>query len=192
MAAKNTAAAEPKQCECAKYSAVDPAELTEENLASGDYQELTTGCTATTKNLFAQGHDARLKGFLIRAGAAGLEVARHDGGVRVSGTAQGWADKFNFGRMVRDGIKRAELKELAKQERADARAAKQAEAKAAQTRRTAAKTKEMAKKTKAEETAQVVKAKVSRWTYTGVVEKGVFHYSDSKGNAKTAVKFQIV
>lgn len=63
-----------------------------------------TGCTATTRRTFAPGHDARLKGFLIRAGREGLLIRTPEGGadqvpVRV-------AERFGFAQMVRDGIAR--------------------------------------------------------------------------------------
>ncbi|MFD5376385.1 hypothetical protein ACFWJE_18560 [Streptomyces griseoincarnatus] len=50
MAANKTTvqADELKPCECAAYDAL-PADLTDADLESGDFEVLTTGCTATTK-----------------------------------------------------------------------------------------------------------------------------------------------
>jgi hypothetical protein len=59
-------------------------------------------CTQTTKRTFAPGHDAKLKGFLIRAGRAGLLISTEQGNVEPTAIA----DLFGFGHMVRDGIKR--------------------------------------------------------------------------------------
>lgn len=71
----------------------------------------TTGCTATTKRQFAPGHDARLKGFLIRAGRENRMVRVGDD---VNTSAQAVADQFGFGYMVREGIARKTAKKAAK------------------------------------------------------------------------------
>lgn len=110
-------------CECSKYDAV-PANLTEEQLAGGDYPIWTTGCTATTKREFAPGHDAKLKSALITWGAVDADVRKgitHD-------TAEGWAKGYHFGYMVVEGIAKAKDKLAAKAERAAKKAAKPAKA----------------------------------------------------------------
>lgn len=89
-------------CACSGFKAVDVAG----NVVA------TTGCTASTKRTFAPGHDARLKGFLIRAGREGNLVRTPEGGndqvaVRV-------AERFGFAQMVRDGIARKAAKKVAK------------------------------------------------------------------------------
>ncbi|QJD54049.1 hypothetical protein SEA_GALACTICA_102 [Streptomyces phage Galactica] len=71
----------------------------------------TTGCTATTKRQFAPGHDARLKGFLTRAGRENRMVRVGDD---VNTSAQAVADQFGFGYMVREGIARKTAKKVAK------------------------------------------------------------------------------
>lgn len=81
-------------CACSGFKAVDAAGRV----------VATTGCSASTKRTFAPGHDARLKGFLIRAGREGNLVRTPEGGsdqvaVRV-------AERFGFAQMVRDGIAR--------------------------------------------------------------------------------------
>lgn len=114
-------------CECSKYDAV-PANLTEDQLASGEYPTWTTGCTATTKRDFAPGHDAKLKSHLITWGAVDADVVRgitHD-------TAEGWAKSFHFGYMVTEGIAKAKAKLAAKAERAAKKTAPKAERKLAE------------------------------------------------------------
>lgn len=164
-------------CECSRYEALVSEQLTEENLASGDYDVYDTACTATTKRTFAPGHDARLKSALIRWGAAGLEVSRVENGLRVSASAEQWADKLNFGYMVRAGIDRAVAK-------AAARAAKRAAS---------------AERKLAEKAGIVtpepapVKAKVGRWVYEGTVDGNEFVYADRKsGEAKRTIKFTLI
>jgi hypothetical protein len=111
-------------CECSKFDAVDSGQLTEANLESGDYETFDTGCQAETGRTFAPGHDARLKSHLIKWGSQGLEVARMEGGMRVSSDAQDWANKYGFGHMVSAGIAKATEKAKAKATRNAARAAK--------------------------------------------------------------------
>lgn len=82
-------------CACSLVVAID---------AAG--RETRTGCTATTKRTFAPGHDARLKGFLIRAGRDGLHVREVGLGVAHETTPAKFADRYGFGHMVRDGIAR--------------------------------------------------------------------------------------
>jgi len=178
MAAKNTAkktapaADELQPCECSKYDAVFPDELTEENLESGNYQIFETGCTAQTKRLFAPGHDAKLKSALIKWGALGLDIRRTEAGVATSAEAVKHASRFKFAHMVAAGIKRAEDKRLAKLAKAEERAAK--------------------KVAKAEPANPIVTAKVGRWERQGTVTDGVFTYTDAKGATKTATKFALV
>ncbi|MFI9117884.1 hypothetical protein ACIGW0_00495 [Streptomyces bikiniensis] len=175
MAAKNTAKTAPaatdeaQACECSRYDAMFPDELTEENLESGDYQVFETGCTATTKRLFAPGHDAKLKSALIKWGALGLDIRRTDeAGVAVSAEAVKHASRYKFAGMVEAGIKRAEERRVAKA----AKAAK--------------------KVAKAEPANPIVTAKVGRWTREGTVTDGVFTYTDAKGATKTATKFALI
>ena len=119
--AKNTAT-EATPCECSKYDALILEQLTETALENGDYDIFTTNCTSTTRNLFAPGHDAKLKSFLIQHGAAGHEIRRNEGGVATSAEALKHADRYEFGHMVRAGIAKAAEKAKAKAEREKARA----------------------------------------------------------------------
>lgn len=131
-AAKVKTAAHP--CECGLFETLVNVRP---NDTDGDLvwdEEFTTGCGgATTLRTFAPGHDARLKGFLIKMGARGEDVDRVDGGVRIGGDALGWAHKYGFGSQVSAGIENAlakiearKAKETARQEAADLRAAQKA------------------------------------------------------------------
>lgn len=90
-------------CACSLVVAID---------AAGN--ETRTNCTATTKRTFAPGHDARLKGFLIRAGVEGLHIREVGLGVAHETTAAKFADRFGFGHMVRDGIANGQARKIAK------------------------------------------------------------------------------
>jgi hypothetical protein len=145
-------------CACAGFVAVDLLGA-----------KRTTGCVSTTKRTFAPGHDARLKGFLIRAGAEGLLIRTPEGGdLRDAMTI---ADRFGFGTMVVAGIKAA-------QSRAFAKLIKD--------------TKKQAKAT--HETPKQVTCKVGRWTYEGVITDDPmngpkFTYTNAKGLQTTTPKF---
>lgn len=114
-------------CECSKYEATIGEQLTEENLASGNYDTFSTGCVATTKREFAPGHDAKLKSFLITHGAQGHDIRF---GITL-GTAEQFAKQYTFGYMITEGIAKATEKLAAKAEREAARAAKKTAPKAA-------------------------------------------------------------
>lgn len=77
-----------------------------------NFADATTGerlvCTATTKRTFAPGHDARLKGHLIRIGRAGHLVHTPEGGTPQFPAVV--AERFGFAHMVRDGIARTPKK----------------------------------------------------------------------------------
>lgn len=133
-----------------------------------DGTELTTGCTSTTKRTFAPGHDARLKGFLIRAGAENMMVRV---GEDVNTSAQAVADQFGFGYMVAEGIRKAEKRAFLAMIR---------------------ETKKAAKKT--HETPKQVAAKVGRWEYEGVITDSPEHgpqftYTNRKGVQVTTTRF---
>lgn len=109
-------------CECSKFEAQISEQHTEENLASGNYDTFSTGCTATTKREFAPGHDAKLKSFLIEHGAQDHMIVK---GI-THGTAESFAKQYTFGYMIVEGIEKAKGKLAAKAEREAARAAKKA------------------------------------------------------------------
>lgn len=112
MNAKTTAAktTAPHRCACNAFVAID---------AAG--RETRTGCEATTRRIFAPGHDARLKGFLIRAGRDGLHVREVGRGVAHDQHPTQIADRFGFGRQVREGINRPAKAKKAKKVAAPAK-----------------------------------------------------------------------
>lgn len=129
----------------------------------------TTGCTQLTRRTFAPGHDARLKGFLIRAGVQGHTVRIGAKGPEM--TAQQVADHFGFGYMVADGIKRGAEREFAKTLRETVKAAK-----------------------KTHRTPKQVTCKVGRWEYEGVITDSPEHgpqftYTNRKHVQVTTTKF---
>lgn len=68
----------------------------------------TTGdrlaCNRETTRTFAPGHDARLKGFLIRAGRNGDQIKVY--GNEGTFTAQAVANRFGFAHQVAEGVSR--------------------------------------------------------------------------------------
>lgn len=125
--------ADKTPCECSKFDTL-PEDLTEEQIETGDFESFDTGCQAETARTFAPGHDAKLKSALIKWGALGLEVRKNEGGMAVSGSAESWAAKYDFGHMVIAGIAKAREKAEAKATRKAAKAAapKKAERKLAE------------------------------------------------------------
>lgn len=116
-------------CECSLFEAFIPEQLTDETIESGDFDTLTTGCTATTKRTFAPGHDAKLKSFLIKHEAAGNEIRRNDG-IAVTADAMGHARRYDFAHLVAAGIEKAQAKAEARATRAATKAANAAKPKA--------------------------------------------------------------
>lgn len=90
-------------CQCSQFVAYN----TESDV------EYTTGCNAQTARTFAPGHDARLKGNLIRWAVLGYEIRVGD----VTKSAEGWAEGFGFGYMVAAGIRRSAERAAAKAEK---------------------------------------------------------------------------
>lgn len=118
---------EPKACECSLFTVLTNVR---DDAESGDIlydDELSTGCSATTNSIFAPGHDATLKSFLIGAAFEDGDVRRRDGALSVSDDSMGWAAKYGFTAQVKAGIER----KRAKLEARSARLAKAQEAKEA-------------------------------------------------------------
>ena len=156
--------------------ALDAAQANEERNSRecqcGNFADAETGarlvCDRETQRTFAPGHDARLKGFLIKVGAQGHAV-RTLGGQVVS--AEQAANIYGFGHMVAAGIKRAGEKAFEKE---------------------LAKVRKAAKKS--HETPREVTCKVGRWTYEGVITDSPNHgpqftYTSRKGVQTTTTKF---
>ena len=144
-------------CACGGYVAKD---------AAG--RETRTACNAVTKRTFAPGHDARLKGFLIRAGVEGLLISTPEGGAEQS--PERVADRFGFGKMVTEGVNRGKAREWAKATKVAAKPAPKVAA------------------------PVTVTAKVGRWEYRGVILAAgdgspVFRYTNAKGVTTDTMKF---
>jgi hypothetical protein len=97
-------------CECSHWWAGETVDTEDGDLAVE--HEMTTGCPGNdpVRHTFAQGHDAKLKSLLIRAGVAGLEV--HDGR-GTSTDAIGAARQFGWTDQVQNGIERAKTRATA-------------------------------------------------------------------------------
>jgi len=196
------------RCACHAYEIESWIGEVPEDGDPNDYVQYEgTGCTQYTERIFAPGHDAKLKSLLIKAGAAGLEVVLHDGGVNSHASAEHFAKGLGFEHQVLAGIKRALAKEMARAEKKSAKAQK---AMAAQTskeiaKRAAAdakikKAQAAAKQSRAPRTQQQQVAekaletppytiKVGRWTYQAVIDqKGNATYQTSGGQTKTVKK----
>lgn len=109
---------QPKPCACSQYEV-----RTDEGVTS-------TGCTAQTVRSFVPGHDAKLKSMLIKAAIAGQDVTRLATSEYPESTltARQAAEDFNFAGHIDKGVETHEKREAVRQEKADARAAKKAEA----------------------------------------------------------------
>lgn len=108
-------------CQCGWYFRADE----EGNVIEGG------ACAATTSRQFAPGHDARLKGLLIRAGIAGAEVSMHHGAALVSKSADQAAMAYGFYQQVLHGIELGKGAQQAKYDKADAKTADRVAKKAA-------------------------------------------------------------
>ena len=131
------------------------------------FEDYTTECTRTTKNVFAQGHDAKLVGYLVRAELAGEEISIVRGGVKVT-----FPGAVSAAGTVSDALA---LKAEAQLTAAIARLAKATARQAAKTARKAAKAVEAP-------ADREVTIKVGRWTYDATVTStGVASYTNKKG-----------
>lgn len=146
------------------------------------------GCVSDTRHTFAPGHDARLKGLLIRAGVAGQEVAWLSAdGTRTGSDAQAVANRYGFGAQVAAGIARG-LAKPAKRNSARSRVA----AKVANTPLFGSSIPStqvnranltLVPEAKPEPTVTV---KIGRWEYAATIDdRGVATYTDKQGNIQT-------
>jgi len=189
------------RCACHAYEIESWIGEVPEDGDPNDYVQYEgTGCTQYTERIFAPGHDAKLKSLLIKAGAAGLEVVLHDGGVNSHASAEHFAKGLGFEHQVLAGIKRAQAKAMARAEKKAAKVeqklmynAEQAEAKikkaqAAAKQSQAPRTQQQQVAEKALETPPYT-IKVGRWTYQAVIDqKGNATYQTSGGQTKTVKK----
>lgn len=130
--------------------------------------DYTTECTESTTRVFAQGHDAKLVGYLVRAEMAGQEIRR--GSVHFAGAVQAAAH-------VSEALA---AKTQAQLDVAKARVAKKAAAAAAKAARKSTKAAEV---TIADRDATI---KVGRWTYVASISaSGVATYKTKLGRTVT-------
>lgn len=197
------------RCECSRFSVLTNVR---EDL-NGDLiwdEEFTTNCIAPTRNTFAPGHDAKLKRFLIIAGASDWEVTKDEGGMSRNADAMTFAREFGFGYMVSNGITALQAKQ-AKQAAAIARKhereeARNAKALARAERKSSRKPTEIIEvdghrlHKAAEADGSLATRKVGRWEYEGIVtmhrveggEKAdtieVFSYQNKEGKVILTTK----
>jgi hypothetical protein len=181
----NAAGSTVTRCSCSVYTTAAEPEV----------------CRASTTRLFAPGHDAKLKGRLIRAGVADAMVTATDADGNTAELApMEVARLFGFARQVHAGIALGKDKEQAKAERKakreaerearqlrrEAEQAARAEAKAAKASKDAAFAAALAGLAE-EATPALITAKVGRWLYTGTEQAdGTFVYEDKQGKTKVA------
>ncbi|MFE7764685.1 hypothetical protein [Streptomyces sp. NPDC057438] len=72
-----TPTAAGKPCACGSYYYLVP--LHEDAGKDQVWERKTTECTSTTQSTYAQGHDAKLRKFLVSAGVGGYRVHRVEG-----------------------------------------------------------------------------------------------------------------
>jgi hypothetical protein len=93
-------------CACSTFYAL---ENVRDDTETGDLvwdAEYNTGCQETTKNTFAPGHDAKLKGFLIKMSDLDVEIHRTEGGMSITAGPIEHAQKYGFSVQVAAGIQR--------------------------------------------------------------------------------------
>lgn len=181
-------------CRCAAFYVLVNVHETESGDLTWD-EELTTGCSGTlTGRDFAPGHDAKLKGYLIRWGIAGHEVTWVEGGMSQTANAVTVASRFGFAQQVRNGIANGLIKaEIRKIRRGEV--SESAEAATRVVEEIHARDEQQNYDIHSDEVAEepeIVKAKVGRWTYEGTVDGDEFTYTDKNGNPKTTTKFTLI
>jgi hypothetical protein len=148
-------AAKLTQCLCSSF---DFGTFGEDGSAES-YSDYNTGCTQTTTRVFAQGHDAKLVGFLVRAELAGEEISTSGGGMRMT-----YDGAVKAARTVSEALA---AKAQAQLDAAKARLAKKAEVAARKAASRSAKKAVKVTETPKDRTATV---KVGRWTYEAKID----------------------
>ena len=98
-----TSGAPVSLCACSRYSVlIKVSETTAESV----WRQRTTECTSTTQSTYAQGHDAKLRRFLVLAGVEGHRVRHAQGEMVVEADALRVATGLGWGDAVREGIER--------------------------------------------------------------------------------------
>ena len=199
-------------CACSLFRVLDESRVSEKN--PDDYDEYTTGCAGgKTKSRFLPGHDAKLKSLLIKSGIHDWSVRKHlGGGDDQIASAEVFAKDYGFDTQVLAGIVRGKQKlaDKAKPKKATAPATTTAapalaavvadeEAKHQKKQREKIRQQQAhaewaddaqlgAQSAREERERGLVKAKVGRWEYLGLINEksGAFHYTSNSGDKKVA------
>lgn len=137
--------------------------------------DYTTNCSQSTTRTFAQGHDAKLVGYLVRAELAGEEIRRNNGGVIHS-----FQGAVHAAASISEALA---VKAQAQLDAAQARLAKKAAREAAKKARKSAKAAAPAP----EPTTRDARIKVGRWEYAATIDTttGEATYSPRFGGPRT-------
>ncbi|WP_024758686.1 hypothetical protein [Streptomyces exfoliatus] len=93
-----------RPCACGSYSYL--VLLHETPHGDRTWEPRTTRCTGTTQSTYAQGHDAKLRKFLVEAGVAGVQVRKTEEKVVVERDAVRIADDLGWGDDVRQAVEK--------------------------------------------------------------------------------------
>jgi len=189
---------DPRPCECSFFEVLVNFRDNPEEGGEPLYDDVvTTGCTSTTRKMFAPGHDAKLKSLLIKYGALDEEIYRLEGSVRVSASADNWATRYGFTDQVCSGIDKA----VARRRAAADRLRKREEKRQAAVDAKAALKKErqtLAKLVLTDDSGSpLVVAQVDGSRYLGHVSDSPefgqrFTYTDADGVSQTVADFTVV
>lgn len=168
----------PKPCECSKWEFGTTIDL-----AGGDvdFEGTTTGCKEMTHRIFAQGHDAKLVGYLVRGELAGMELRKGEGVVHT------WGDAVLAAGSVSDALAaKAALMLEAGRRRAAKKAVKSLSRKV--TKDEARADAEARMEAPLAPVTRAAKVKIGRWTYDAVIgaDTGDAVYKTKLGAVKAA------
>ena len=159
-----------------------------EDGSAESFEDYGTNCTQTTGRTFAQGHDAKLVGFLVRADLAGEEIAKVDGGMRVTfQNATHAAGTISEALAAKaDAMMAAAIARLQKKSNTSKSAVKIAEMLAEGVREDEREeAAELVEQVRQATTPRATRGKVGRWVYDGTEQDGRFTYSKKFGGEAT-------
>lgn len=161
-------------CECQTWSFGNYGE----DGSAESFEDYGTGCTQTTTKVFAQGHDAKLVGFLVRAELADEEIGKVEGGMRMT-----YQNAVHAAGTISEALA---AKAQAQLDAVRARLAKKAASEAKKTARKSAKKAEVTSEPEAQPVWRSAKIKVGRWTYEAQIEiaTGDATYATKLGGTK--------
>lgn len=141
--------------------------------SADSFEDYGTDCSQTTHRTFAMGHDAKLVGFMVRAELAGEEIAKVDGGMRVT-----FQDAVHAAASISEALA---AKVQAQIDAARARIAKKEAREATKTARKSAKAARVTETPK-DRSATI---KVGRWTYEATIDGKTGWATYTKKNGET-------